>query len=107
MVNPVKKILDITYSLGNTIESKLTKRHGGIMYILAASVCFSLAALFANLISRENIPISQFCFYRSLVGLMITHSLISSQKIKIYHKNKKTTTFLYIRGFIGFIVSML
>ena len=42
-----------------------------------------------------------------MVGLLITNNAIHSQDMQIYFKDKKKTNFLYVRGFIGFIVSML
>ena len=50
--------------------------HQGIGYIISAGTCFSLTALAANLLYMNNVPISQFVFIRSLIGLGITQTII-------------------------------
>ena len=53
-----KGCMDTVMSYCTTFEEKLSKKCVGIIYILSASFFFSLCALFANFISRRNIPIS-------------------------------------------------
>lgn len=75
----------------------ITKEQRAIVYMLGASLLFSLVALLAKLVSR--LGAMEITFFRNLIGIILLLSLFKYDKPKRFDSSK--IWLLLFRGFIG------
>jgi len=76
------------------------KRHeaGGLRYMVAAALFFSLMSLFVKLTGRR-LPVMEIVFFRSVVMLLISTVMVRRLGIPMWGTNRRL---LLVRGLIGF-----
>ncbi|MEL6536217.1 MAG: DMT family transporter [Bacteroidota bacterium] len=74
----------------------------GVRYMLLAIFFFSLMNVFVKLV--PNIPSVEVVFFRSVVSLAISFSLLRAQKVSIWGNNRPI---LFLRGLTGAIALIL